>query len=209
MPDTPRTAPLPLAQLDPAALLAQLAGLPYARAAALLAAAPLATLVRETPEALETLHKLTPTQAGAIHAGLTLGRLTCTSTGEEPKYSSPRGIAEYLIPRYGHLPTEHFGIFCLDTKHHRRGESIISTGSLDSTVVHPREVFRAATIRRAASIVLFHNHPSGDPTPSPDDLALTTRLVQAGAIMGIDVLDHLILTTGKYFSMMDAGRMQK
>jgi DNA repair protein RadC len=74
--------------------------------------------------------------------------------------------------------------------------------------VHPREVFREAASAAAAAIVLFHNHPSGDPTPSPDDLELTTRMIRAGDIMGIDVVDHLILAEQKYFSLSEAGRMQ-
>jgi DNA repair protein RadC len=74
--------------------------------------------------------------------------------------------------------------------------------------VHPREVFREATAAAAASIVLFHNHPSGDPTPSPDDVALTMRMISAGDIMGIDVVDHLILADQRYFSLLESGRIQ-
>ena len=80
---------------------------------------------------------------------------------------------------------DRFGIVILDTKHRVIRVRIVSMGSLDSTVVHPREVFRESASASAAAIVLFHNHPSGDPTPSPDDLALTTRMVNAGDIMGI------------------------
>jgi DNA repair protein RadC len=74
--------------------------------------------------------------------------------------------------------------------------------------VHPREVFREATAAAASAIVLFHNHPSGDPTPSPDDLALTARMVSAGDVMGIDVVDHLILADQMYYSMLESGRVQ-
>ena len=79
--------------------------------------------------------------------------------------------------------------------------------SLDQALVHPREVFKAAALESAASVVLFHNHPSGDPSPSDDDLALTLRLVQAGSVMGIEVLDHLILANQRYFSFWEAGLM--
>ena len=96
----------------------------------------------------------------------------------------------------------------LDTKHRVIRIRIVSMGSLDSTVVHPREVFREAASASAAAIVLFHNHPSGVPTPSPDDLVLTTRMVSAGDIMGIDVVDHLILADQRYFSLVEAGRLQ-
>jgi DNA repair protein RadC len=74
-------------------------------------------------------------------------------------------------------------------------------------VVHPREVFREATAASAAAIVLFHNHPSGDPAPSPDDVALTSRMVRAGAVMGIDVLDHVILADQRYFSFAESGQL--
>jgi len=81
----------------------------------------------------------------------------------------------------------------------------LSTGSLDSNIVHPREVFREAAANAAAAIVLFHNHPSGDPTPSPDDYTLTARMVSAGDVMGIDVVDHIILADQNYYSMVESG----
>ena len=97
----------------------------------------------------------------------------------------------------------------LDSKHRVIRIKLLSVGSLDSTVVHPREVFREAAAAAAAVIVLFHNHPSGDATPSPDDVALTVRMERAGEIMGIDVVDHLILADQTYYSMMESGRMRR
>jgi DNA repair protein RadC len=96
----------------------------------------------------------------------------------------------------------------LDSKHRLIRIKIVSIGSLDTTVVHPREVFREAASASAAAIVLFHNHPSGDPAPSADDLALTTRMIGAGDIMGIDVVDHLILSDQRYYSLLESGRLQ-
>ena len=199
----------PLTPADLAALLAQAAGIDPARARAILAASPLASLVRESPESLSTLHNLTPKQARGLYAGLTLGRMTCGGIEERSRYNTPRGLAEYLIPLYGHVPVEQFGVVALTTKHTTIGIRLIGQGSLDTCVVHPREVFRAALELRAASLIAFHNHPSGDPTPSPDDLTLTQRLIGAGEIMGIPVLDHLILTEGRYYSFMEAGRVQR
>jgi DNA repair protein RadC len=81
----------------------------------------------------------------------------------------------------------------------------VSVGTLDTSIAHPREIFRAAALASASTIALFHNHPSGDPTPSPDDLVLTRRLVQAGVVMGIDVVDHVILGDGRWFSFRETG----
>lgn len=138
-----------------------------------------------------------------------LGRRTLVrGAANRPQLTSPRQLATYLLPQYGAAPVEQFGLVMLDTKQRLIRIRIISIGSLDSTIVHPREVFREAAAASAAAIVLFHNHPSGDPTPSPEDLALTTRMVSAGDIMGIDVVDHLILADQRYFSLMEAGRLQ-
>ena len=104
---------------------------------------------------------------------------------------------------------EEFGIVMLDTKHRMIRTKVLSIGSLDSTVVHPREVFREAASASASAIVIFHNHPSGDPTPSPEDMALTARLIHAGEIMGIDVVDHMILADDRYVSMLEAGRFER
>ena len=95
----------------------------------------------------------------------------------------------------------------LDTKQRIIRTKVLSIGPLDSTVVHPREVFREAA--SASAIVLFHNHPSGDPTPSPEDMALTARLIHAGEIMGIDVVDHMILADDRYLSLLEAGRFER
>jgi DNA repair protein RadC len=148
-------------------------------------------------------------RAAQIIAAVELGRRTLVrAIAERPQLSTPRQLATYLLPQYGTADVEQFGIVMLDTKHRVIRVRIVSTGSLDATVVHPREVFREAAFAAAAAIVLFHNHPSGDPTPSADDLALTTRMVSAGDIMGIDVIDHLILAEQRYFSLVEAGRLE-
>lgn len=104
-------------------------------------------------------------------------------------------------------PAEVFGILCLTTKHRVIAYHEVSRGSLDATLVHPREVFKAAILANAAAIILTHNHPSGDPTPSPDDVALTQRLVGAGELLGIDVLDHVIIGDGRWVSFRELGRL--
>jgi len=104
-------------------------------------------------------------------------------------------------------PNEVFAILCLNTKKKVAGAHIISQGSLSSAIVHPREVFKAAILNNAASIVLAHNHPSGDPEPSREDIETTHRLVNAGNILGINVLDHIIVGDGKYISLKELGMM--
>jgi len=147
-------------------------------------------------------------RAAQVLAAVELGRRTLVrGTTDRPRLTTPRQLASYLLPQYGAGAVEQFGIVMLDTKHRMIRIKILSIGSLDTTVVHPREVFREATSASAAAIVLFHNHPSGDPTPSADDLVLTTRMVNAGDIMGIDVVDHLILADQRYFSLVEAGRL--
>ena len=148
-------------------------------------------------------------RAAQILAAVELGRRSLfRGVAEKPRLSSPQQLAAYLLPQYAGSPVEQFGIVMLDTRHRVIRLKVISVGSIDATVVHPREVFREAAAASAAAIVLFHNHPSGDPTPSADDLLLTTKMIQAGEVMGIDVVDHLILGDQRYFSLLEAGRME-
>lgn len=103
---------------------------------------------------------------------------------------------------------EVFGILCLNTRHGILCSHVVSRGGLDATVVHPREVFRACILAGAAAIILYHNHPSGDPTPSRDDVALTRRLVTVGDLVGISVIDHIVVGSHRrYYSFKEAGRM--
>jgi DNA repair protein RadC len=147
-------------------------------------------------------------RAAQVLAAVELGRRTLLrGVAERPQLVFPRQVAAYLLPQYGAGSVEQFGILMLDTKQRAIRIKIIAVGSVDMTVVHPREVFREAAAASATAIVLFHNHPSGDPTPSHDDLLLTSRMAQAGEIMGIDVIDHIILADQRYFSLVEAGRM--
>jgi DNA repair protein RadC len=120
---------------------------------------------------------------------------------------SPRESAALLMSVLEDEPTEVFAILCLSTKHRVIAFHEVSRGTLDSTLVHPREVFKAALLANAAAIVVAHNHPSGDPSPTTDDVAITTRLVAAGGILGIHVLDHIVVGDGRYFSFEEAGRL--
>lgn len=149
-----------------------------------------------------------PAKAAQILAAVELGRRTLArSPPERALLRSPREVATYLLPRYGAGSVEQFGVVMLDAKHRVIRATVLSVGTLDASLVHPREVFRAAAAGGAAALVLFHNHPSGDPTPSEDDVMLTDRMVQAGTLMGIDVIDHVVLGDVRYFSFKESGRI--
>ena len=119
--------------------------------------------------------------------------------------STPAASAAGLVALLQDEPGEVFAILCLSTKHHVIAYHEVSRGTLDATLVHPREVFKAALLANAAGIILTHNHPSGDPTPSPDDHQLTRRLVDAGRLIGVDVLDHIVIGDGRYVSFRERG----
>jgi DNA repair protein RadC len=147
-------------------------------------------------------------KAAQVLAAVELGRRTLLrEPADRPQFLTPGEIALHLLPEFGARPVEQFGLVLLDTKHRLIRTTVLTVGTLDRSVVHPREVFREAASARAAGIVLFHNHPSGDPTPSADDLSLTRRLVAAGELMGIDVLDHVILSATRFVSLRELGRL--
>ncbi len=167
-------------------------------------------LTRSTAADLRAISGVGAARAAQVLAAVELGRRTLMRThGDRPRLNTPRQLASHLLPQHGSRPVEQFGIVLLDTKHRLIQIRLVSSGSLDSTVAHPREVFRDAIAGRAAAIVLFHNHPSGDPRPSGDDVALTARLVEAGQVIGIDVLDHLILADQRYYSFAEAGQLPR
>ena len=161
-------------------------------------------LARASMDELRRIPGIGDARAAQLLAAVEAGRRTLVrSRRERPQILHPRNAAELLIPQFGSQPVEHFGVLLLDTKHRVMRTSVVSVGSVDTSVVHPREVFRAAATAGAAAIVLFHNHPSGDPTPSTDDVVLTQRLVRAGDLMGIQVLDHVIVAESRYHSMRE------
>ena len=149
-----------------------------------------------------------PVRAARVRAAVELGRRTLLrDVSKRPQLGTPGDVAAYLLPEYGARPVEQFGIVLLDVKHRLLRVVVLTVGTLDRSVVHPREVFREAVAARAAGMVLFHNHPSGDPEPSVDDILLTRRLVEAGRLMGIEILDHLVLAATRYCSLRETGRL--
>jgi DNA repair protein RadC len=143
-----------------------------------------------------------------IMAGIELGRRTLmVSPAARPRLVTPREVAQFLLPQFGAYPVERFGILLLDARLRLIRAQLLSSGSRDASLVHPREVFREATLSAASAIVLFHNHPSGDAAPSDEDLALTRRMVNAGHLMGIEIVDHVILADNQYASLKLMGRL--
>ncbi|HTK99969.1 MAG TPA: DNA repair protein RadC [Pseudomonadales bacterium] len=163
-------------------------------------------LVRTRYDDLCAIPGIGRARAAQILAAVELGRRTLTRPlRERVQIVNARAAAEYLLPQYGSRSVEQFGVVLLDTKRRVIRTLILSVGTLDASIVHPREVFGAAAAAGAAALVLFHNHPSGDPRPSPDDLDLTRRLAAAGVLMGIDVIDHVILADVRYYSFKEEG----
>ncbi len=119
------------------------------------------------------------------------------------KVSSPKALSDYFMEDMRHLKEENFIVILLDAKCKMLGHKIISKGSLTSSIVHPREVYKAAIQKSAYSIIVIHNHPSGDPTPSKEDIQITKRLKESGDLMGIPLLDHIIIGDGLYISLKE------
>ncbi len=117
-------------------------------------------------------------------------------------------VSQFLREYLAGLDREHFVVLLLDRKNRVIGLNTVSVGSLSASIVHPREVYKPAILSNAAALIFGHNHPSGDPAPSPEDRVLTTRLVKAGKLLGIQVLDHIIIgNEPSYYSFADAGAL--
>lgn len=119
----------------------------------------------------------------------------------------PHSIYNLFTQIYGEPDRELFVIVCLDTRHKPTAISTISQGTLNSSLVHPREVFKTAMLANAAAIALIHNHPSGDSSPSPEDIAVTKRLAKAGELLDIKVLDHIVIGDNQWTSLLQRGLM--
>ncbi|MGH9324575.1 MAG: RadC family protein [Vicinamibacteria bacterium] len=165
-------------------------------------------LSRSTAAGLARVRGLKQARVARILAAIELGRRAASPPASpRPQFRLPGDAARFLLPRFGGKPLEEFGLLVLDTRNRLKQLQVVSTGSLSGSLVHPREVFREATILQAAAIIVFHNHPSGDPTPSREDRELTLRLLRAGKILGIEVLDHVIVAAGRYWSFKEQGEL--
>lgn len=166
----------------------------------------LRNLVDLSLEELIRIRGIGPAKALQIQAGIELGRrLASARLRETATIRSPQDAADLLMEEMRYLRKEHFVCLFLNTKNHVIGRETLSIGSLNASIVHPREVFLAAVKRSSASIICAHNHPSGDPTPSREDLEMTRRLAEAGRILGVEVLDHLVIGDKGYVSLKEQG----
>lgn len=145
-------------------------------------------------------------KAAQLKAALALGKRALASPlSRGTKITSSRDLFEHYHPTLRDLRHEIFKVVLLDAKHAIVRDATVSEGSLTLSIVHPREVFTMAVKESAAAVIFLHNHPSGDPTPSQEDRVLTARLVSAGEVLGIRVLDHIVVGDGRYVSFADQG----
>lgn len=159
-----------------------------------------------SPQELSGIKGIGLVKAITVSAALELGlRLAEEPSRRKMVIHSPQDVADYVMPRLRYETKEHFLAMLLNTKNCVLATPVISIGSLNASIVHPREVFAEAIKYSAAAMVLVHNHPSGDPTPSREDILVTQKLMQAGEIMDIAVLDHIIIGDSKYISVKEKG----
>lgn len=176
--------------------------------AVLHAAGGLQGLARASAGELRRVPGIGAARAAQLIAAVEAGRRTLLrGRHERIPVLNALDAARVLVPQFGMKAVEHFGVLLLDTKHNVLRTSLVSVGTLDASIVHPREVFREAPAAGASALILFHNHPSGDPNPSPEDVALTLRLIQAGEIMGVPVVDHLVLVDRGFQSLRETGKL--
>ncbi len=171
------------------------------------AAGSLARLERLDPHADPALAHLWPRRAALVRAALELGRRAASAplaAGEAVRDAA--AVHAHFLGRLPQLDREVFYAVLLDGRNRVQAELRVSEGSLTAALVHPREVFGPAMRAAAAALILVHNHPSGDPTPSAEDRALTERLRQVGELVGIRVLDHVVIGQGRWVSMAEEGR---
>lgn len=206
--------------LDPAAMFLSVREHPIQEYNALPTSALIARLTGAPLEDVERMLRETPLAHVQANAGAYLSddqearlavafefarRVVADRSNEAYTLQTPRDVYALYAPLLEDLPVEEFHIAILDAKHRIKLSRMITRGLLNSSLVHPREVFASAIAGRAAAIILVHNHPSGDPTPSADDRAITAQLVAAGRLLDIPVADHIIIGHRTYLSFAEAG----
>ncbi|SEN33482.1 DNA replication and repair protein RadC [Peptostreptococcus russellii] len=173
-------------------------------------------IIKKSENGIRSLHEMSidelcnidgvgPSKATIIKAALELGNRVSNYIPEKYKIKNPWDIYIYYMEEMRYMKKEVFKIVLLNTKNEIISDVDVSVGSLNSSIVHPREVFVEAIRKSANSMILIHNHPSGNPSPSDEDIRITERLMYSGEIIGIEVLDHIIIGDGEYYSMKEEG----
>jgi DNA repair protein RadC len=163
-------------------------------------------LATATVPELEHTPGIGPAIAARLVAALELGRrMAREGPVDRTRIGGPRDVYERCAPAMRDLAQEEFRVLLLNTQHAITRELVVTRGILDASVIHAREVFKAAITESAAAVILVHNHPSGDPTPSPEDREVTRQLAAAGRTLGIPVTDHVVIGDGRYVSFVEAG----
>jgi len=157
-------------------------------------------------EQLSSINGIGKAKAAQIKAAIELGkRLAAFEPGADKPLKCPQDVAGLLMEEMRYLKKEHMKLVLLNVKCNLISVEEISVGSLNASIVHPREVFNPAIRKSSASIIMVHNHPSGDPAPSSEDISITARIAEAGKLIGIELVDHIIIGDGKYISMKEKG----
>nr|WP_312575942.1 DNA repair protein RadC [Sedimentibacter sp.] len=165
----------------------------------------LRNIAEGTLDKFKRYYGISDVKASQLMALSELSKRISAFKNDKIKISSPNDAAVVMMEEMRYYKKEYFKIILLDTKNNIIKVSEISIGSLNSSIVHPREVFQEAIINSSSAIILVHNHPSGEPEPSKEDIALTNRLVECGKIIGIQVIDHIIIGDGNFCSFKEEG----
>jgi DNA repair protein RadC len=161
-------------------------------------------LQRLSFEELTKIHGMGEAKAAQVKAALEIGRrLLLAQPEQRPQITSPADVANLLMVEMAHLEQEHLRVVLLNTKNYVLKIETVYIGSINSSAVRIGEVFKTALKQNSAAIIVVHNHPSGDPTPSPEDVAVTRQLVEAGKLLDVDVLDHLVIGQGRWVSLRE------
>lgn len=164
-------------------------------------------LARASFNQLASVHGMGKAKAAQLKAGLELGRRwrTAAADDDRPQISSPEDAANLLMPDMAHLEQEQLRLLLLDTKNRVLAAPTLYQGNVNTTVVRVAELFREAIRCNSTALIVAHNHPSGDPTPSPEDVRITRQIAEAGELLSIELLDHLIIGQGRYVSLKERG----
>lgn len=165
----------------------------------------LKALVQQEPRELSARPGMGEARTAQVLAALEWGRRAQRVSERRPRLRTPREISTYLMPHLSALRREVFHVLCFNARNVLLLDARVAEGTINACMVDPREVFAAAITARATALVLAHNHPSGDPEPSAQDLSLTAQLVEAGRVLGIKVLDHVVIGDGTYSSLVERG----